>query len=78
MKPINVEILLSHSVGISSSYYRPTETDLLEDYLKVSDLLTFDKQEKIKKDLVKYEEKSREDIYMIKEDCRKEMNKSRY
>jgi integrase len=66
MKPINVEILLSHSVGISSSYYRPTETDLLEDYLKVSDLLTFDKQEKIKKDLVKYEEKSREDIYMIK------------
>lgn len=66
MKPINVEILLSHSVGISSSYDRPTETDLLEDYLKVSDLLTFDKQEKIKKDLVKYEEKSREDIYMIK------------
>lgn len=66
MKPINVEILLSHNVGISSSYYRPTETDLLEDYLKVLDLLTFDSQDKIKKDLVKYEEKSREDIYLIK------------
>lgn len=66
MKPINVEILLSHNVGISSSYYRPTETDLLVDYLKVMDLLTFDKQDKIKKDLIKYEEKSREDIYLIK------------
>ncbi len=66
MKPINIEILLSHSVGISSSYYRPTEADLLQDFLKVSELLEFDKQDKIKKDLHKYEEKSREDIYMIK------------
>ncbi len=36
MKPINVEMLLSHSVGISNSYYRPTENELLDDYLKVS------------------------------------------
>ena len=26
MKPINVEKLLSHSIGISNSYYRPTDT----------------------------------------------------
>ncbi|MDN5848007.1 MAG: hypothetical protein L0H53_17235, partial [Candidatus Nitrosocosmicus sp.] len=36
MKPINVEMLLSHSIGISNSYYKPTENELLEDYLKVS------------------------------------------
>ncbi len=36
MKPINVEMLLSHSIGISNSYYRLTEYELLEDYLKVS------------------------------------------
>jgi integrase len=35
MKPINVEILLSHSTGISDSYYRPIENELLEDYLCV-------------------------------------------
>jgi hypothetical protein len=35
MKPINIEKLLSHSIGISNSYYRPTENELLEDYLKV-------------------------------------------
>jgi integrase len=34
MKPINVETLMGHSTGISDSYYRPTENDLLDDYLK--------------------------------------------
>jgi hypothetical protein len=40
MKPINVEILMGHSVGISDSYYRPTEQSLREDYLKAVDKLT--------------------------------------
>ena len=40
MKPINIEILMGHSVGISDSYYKPTETELLEDYLKSIDALT--------------------------------------
>jgi hypothetical protein len=39
MKPINIEKLMNHSVGISDSYYRATENELLEDYLKVTDLL---------------------------------------
>src|SRR5215216_1994466 len=40
MKPINVEKLMNHSVGISDSYYRATENELLEDYLKAVELLT--------------------------------------
>jgi integrase len=40
MKPINVETLMGHSTGISDSYYRPTESELLEDYLKIADHLT--------------------------------------
>jgi integrase len=66
MKPINVEILLSHNVGISSSYYRPTETDLLNDYMKIADLLTFDKREKLNQELQIYQQRSQEDIYLIK------------
>jgi integrase len=66
MKPINVEILLSHSVGISSSYFRPTENELLEDYLKVSDLLTFDKKESLQKELQNIEKKNNEEYYLIK------------
>ena len=42
MKPINIETLLSHSTGISDSYYRPTENDLLEDYLRSVECLTID------------------------------------
>ena len=66
MKPINIEKLLSHSIGISNSYYRPTDTELLEDYLKVSDLLMIDKQGKLQKELQKYELKSQEETYLIK------------
>jgi hypothetical protein len=39
MLPINVEILMGHSVGLSDSYYRPTEQSLREDYLKTVDKL---------------------------------------
>jgi integrase len=66
MKPINIEILLSHNVGISNSYYKPTESEILEDYLKVSDLLMIDKQGKLQKELYKYEQKNQEESYIIK------------
>ncbi len=66
MKPINIEKLLSHSIGISNSYYRPTENELLEDYLKVSDLLMIDKQEKLQKELHHYQHKNQEETYIIK------------
>jgi integrase len=34
MNSINVEILMGHSIGISDSYYRATEEEMLHDYLK--------------------------------------------
>jgi hypothetical protein len=40
MKPINVEIMMGHSIGISASYYRPLQGEVLEDYLKAVPLLT--------------------------------------
>ena len=40
MKSINIEVLMGHSIGISDSYYRIPETELLKDYLKALDLLT--------------------------------------
>ena len=47
MKPINIEKLMNHSIGISNSYYRATENDILEDYLKVVDFLTISKENRI-------------------------------
>lgn len=40
MKPINVEATMGHDLGISQSYWKPTEREVLEDYLKAVDLLT--------------------------------------
>lgn len=48
MKPINVETLMGHSTGISDSYYRPTEKDLLDDYLQVVDQLMINDTRKLR------------------------------
>jgi hypothetical protein len=40
MRPINVELTMGHDIGVSESYYKPTEREVLEDYLKAVDLLT--------------------------------------
>jgi len=48
MRPINVETLMGHSTGISDSYYRPTDTELLEDYLKAVPLLTLSEVEEVR------------------------------
>jgi integrase len=61
MKPINIEILMNHSTGISDSYYRATEAELLEDYLKAIDSLTINNQNKLQKQVAALSEKSREE-----------------
>ena len=39
MRSLTVEYLLNHSTGITDSYFRPTENELLQEFLKVSDFL---------------------------------------
>ena len=34
MLAANIKLLLGHQLGVSSSYYKPREKDLLSDYLK--------------------------------------------
>jgi hypothetical protein len=43
IKSINIEILMGHSIGISDSYYKITESELLKDYLKATQFLTIAK-----------------------------------
>lgn len=49
MRPVNVEVLMGHSVGISDSYYRPTIGDLVEDYVNAVPLLTVSEVEEIRR-----------------------------
>jgi hypothetical protein len=67
MKPINVEITMGHDIGISASYYKPTEREVLEDYLKAVDLLTINSDKLIlQKQVLELREKSKEENYIIK------------
>jgi hypothetical protein len=67
MKPINIEKLMNHSVGISDSYYRATENEILDDYIKAMDLLTVnDDKLTLQKQVAELTEKSKEENYVIK------------
>jgi hypothetical protein len=66
MRSINIEILMGHSIGISDSYYRITETELLDDYMKAIDLLSIDKNTQLQSQLTEVGARSNEENYLIK------------
>ncbi|HET7147620.1 MAG TPA: hypothetical protein VFI73_03890 [Candidatus Nitrosopolaris sp.] len=67
MKPINVEITMGHNIGVSESYYRPTEREVRDDYLKAVPLVSIDIDNQILQKQVKdLTEKSKDNEYTIK------------
>jgi hypothetical protein len=67
MRPINVEITMGHDIGVSASYYKPTEKEVLEDYLKAVDLLTINGDKLVlQKQVIELTEKSNNNEYIIK------------
>jgi integrase len=75
MNRLNVEYLMSHSVGLHSNYYRPTDEEMLKDYLKAVPLLTISlnltdvkKQQEI---LEEKQKKKEEEIQELREEQQK-------
>ena len=67
MKPINVEITMGHDIGLSASYYKPKEKEVLEDYLKATNLLTISNGNIIlQRQIADLSEKSREENIEMK------------
>jgi integrase len=67
MKPINVELTMGHNLGISKSYWKPTEREVLEDYLKAVHLLTINSDKIVlKKQVQELTEQSKSNEYIIK------------
>jgi hypothetical protein len=67
MKPLNISYLMSHDTGITKHYFKPKQEELLEDYLKVIDLLTINNKQKIlEKEIMELREKSHDNEYIIK------------
>ena len=58
---------MGHDIGLADSYYRPTEQELLKDYLSSVDLLTIhDDKTKLEKQIKELNEKSTDTEYIIK------------
>jgi hypothetical protein len=72
MKPINVEITMGHNLGLSSCYYKPTEKEVMEDYLKAVEYLTINNSNRLREKIVSLEEKQ-DDIALMKLEHQREM-----
>jgi hypothetical protein len=66
MKPINIEKLMGHSLGMSDSYYRATADEILEDFLKAVPLLTISSENKLQKQMEQVVQESRNSDARIK------------
>jgi hypothetical protein len=66
MKSINIEVLMGHSIGISDSYYKITEDELLREYLKASDYLMISNENQLQKQYNKIQLQNQNDIKLVK------------
>ena len=57
---------MGHSIGISDSYYKITEEDLLNDYLKAIDLLTIGNEFILNKKISEINEQSRSNAIIMR------------
>jgi hypothetical protein len=66
MRPANVELLMGHDIGVSESYWRPTENELLDDYLKAVPLLQVNDNSKVlEKQIEQVNERNRQENIII-------------
>ena len=62
-----MQITLGHDIGLSGSYYKPTEKEVLEDYLKTVDSLTITNNQKVlEKQIIELKESSKDNEYIIR------------
>ena len=68
MRPANVELLSGRDIGVSGSYYKPIQKELLDDYLKAAtDLLTINQDtKKLEKQFNKLKQNSKDNEYIIR------------
>lgn len=49
------EMLLGHNIGLASAYYKPTEDEILDEYMKAVDNLTINEENRLKRKVEKLE-----------------------
>jgi len=68
----NIKLLMDHSIGESQNYHRPTEQELVDDYLSAVDLLTINEENRLKIKVQKLEGESNEIAILKKQLFEKE------
>jgi hypothetical protein len=66
MKSINIEVLMGHSIGISDSYYKITEDELLREYSKASDYLIVSNVNQLQTKYNQIQLQNQNDIKLVK------------
>ena len=74
MKLLNVKLLIGQDTGLERSDYKPTESELLEDYLQVVNDLTLNQEFKLKMKITELESKQ-DDLTLLRLEHRQEMKK---
>jgi hypothetical protein len=67
IKSINIEVLMGHSIGISDSYYKITEDELLNEYLKAVEYLTLSSETQLQNQVSEMMLKNHKDTNLINE-----------
>jgi FtsZ-binding cell division protein ZapB len=58
---------MGHDIGVSASYYKPTEHEILKDFLKAVDILTICNDGAIlQKEVAELQQKSKDSEYIIR------------
>jgi hypothetical protein len=58
---------MGHNIGVSKSYYKPTEHEVMEDYLKAVPLLTIDAHKLIlQKQVEELTQRTNDNDYLLK------------
>jgi hypothetical protein len=66
MKSLNVEILMGHDIGLADSYYKPSQQELLGDYIQSVDLLSiYQDRYKLEKQINELREKTEDSEQII-------------
>jgi hypothetical protein len=66
MKSLNVEILMGHDIGLANSYYKPSQQELLDEYIKSVGLLSIHQDKsKLEKQIKELKEKTEDSELII-------------
>jgi hypothetical protein len=67
MRSINVKMLLGHDIDVSGHYYRPTESDVLEDFMThAADELTINPEYRLRRENQELESQVQEEMNRMK------------